>query len=93
MTTIAATEAKNRFGELLETVHREPVEISKKGRPVAVVLSYAAYAEMQNELSREREAPDFSGIEAWIESTRQTRKGHPLDEADYYKHLEETHGS
>ena len=35
MTTIPATEAKNRFGELLEAIQRAPVEIAKKGRAVA----------------------------------------------------------
>lgn len=40
MDTFTATDAKNRFGELLEAVHREPIEIDKKGRPVAVMLSY-----------------------------------------------------
>ena len=43
MITIPATDAKNRFGELLEAVHREPVEISKKGRVVAVMLSARDY--------------------------------------------------
>lgn len=43
MKTVAARDAKNRFGELLDTVQREPVTIQKKGRPVAVVVSLEKY--------------------------------------------------
>jgi prevent-host-death family protein len=43
MSTIAAREAKLRFGELLDTAQREPVTIEKHGRRVAVVLSAAEY--------------------------------------------------
>ncbi|GFO57049.1 hypothetical protein GMSM_40560 [Geomonas sp. Red276] len=43
MKGIAATEAKNRFGQLLEMAMKEPVAIEKKDRPVAVLISYAEY--------------------------------------------------
>ena len=36
---IPAAEAKTHFGALLEKVQREPLTISKKGRPVAVLMS------------------------------------------------------
>ena len=36
---IPAAEAKTNFGALLEKVQREPLTISKKGRPVAVLMS------------------------------------------------------
>ena len=36
---IPAAEAKTNFGALLEKVQREPLMISKKGRPVAVLIS------------------------------------------------------
>lgn len=39
MARMTATDAKNRFGELLETARKEPVRIQKNGRDVAVVLS------------------------------------------------------
>lgn len=39
MRSMAAKEAKNHFGELLDTARREPVTIERNGRPVAVVLS------------------------------------------------------
>ena len=43
MKTIQATDAKNRFGELLEEAGSEPVLIQKNGRDVAVVMSKAEY--------------------------------------------------
>jgi prevent-host-death family protein len=43
MKTMASTEAKSHFGVLLDTAQREPVAIEKKGRPVAVIVSYEEY--------------------------------------------------
>lgn len=53
MTTIAAREAKMRFGELLDTAQREPVTIAKHGRRVAVVLSASEYDALV-EMKRDR---------------------------------------
>ncbi len=53
MKTIAAREAKNGFGRLLDTARREPVTISRNGRPVAVVLSiedYQRFEELEDAL-------------------------------------------
>lgn len=43
MMAVAAREAKNHFGDLLDTAQREPVAISKNGRRVAVVISERDY--------------------------------------------------
>lgn len=43
MATITATEAKNKFGQVLEMVQAEPVRIQKNGRDVAIVLSPEQY--------------------------------------------------
>jgi len=43
MKAIAAREAKNRFGSLMDTAQREPVAIEKHGRPVAVLMSVEEY--------------------------------------------------
>ena len=43
MKEAAATEVKNKFGQMLETVMSEPIAIEKKGRPVAVMMSIAEY--------------------------------------------------
>ena len=52
MKAITAKDAKNRFGELMDTVQREPVSIEKHGRPVAVVLSEVEYEKMKLERLR-----------------------------------------
>lgn len=39
MNYISATDAKNRFGELLEQSRKGPVHVQKNGRDVAVVIS------------------------------------------------------
>jgi len=43
MKTIAAKEAKNRFGRLMDAAQREPVTIEKHGHPVAVMMSVEEY--------------------------------------------------
>ena len=44
---VTATNAKNRFGELLEAARTEPVHVQKNGRDVAVVLSPEEYQRLQ----------------------------------------------
>ena len=39
MKTISAKVAKNRFGQLIDSAQKEPIEIQKNGRSVAVVIS------------------------------------------------------
>lgn len=43
MQTISASEAKRRFGTLIDTVSREPLIIQRQKRDVAVVLSVDDY--------------------------------------------------
>jgi prevent-host-death family protein len=47
MKVMQATDAKNRFGELLEDAILEPVLIQKNGRDVAVVMSKAQFDQQQ----------------------------------------------
>ena len=39
MKSFTASDARRRFGRLMETVRREPVTITKNGRAAAMVLS------------------------------------------------------
>ena len=39
MAEISATDAKNKFGEVLEMARKEPVRIQKNGRDFAVVVA------------------------------------------------------
>lgn len=45
---MAAGDAKNRFGELIDAAQREPIVIQKHGRAVAVVLSADAYVRLED---------------------------------------------
>ena len=47
MKHISAIDAKNRFGQLLQAAQREPVTVTKQGRPAAVVLSIDDYERMR----------------------------------------------
>jgi prevent-host-death family protein len=52
MKHFTATEAKNRFGEMLEISAVETVVIEKNGRDVAVLLSKEEYDRLTNALWR-----------------------------------------
>jgi prevent-host-death family protein len=39
MITKTSAEAQNQFGQLLDTVQREPVAITRHGRPAAYIVS------------------------------------------------------
>ncbi len=43
MSSISATDAKNRFGQVIEMAQAEPVHIQKNGRDVGVLVSAAEY--------------------------------------------------
>jgi len=47
MSTIAANEAKQSFGKMLDSAQREPVLIQKHNRPAAVVLSALEYERLR----------------------------------------------
>jgi prevent-host-death family protein len=44
MKSITALEAKNRFGEVMEAAQRQPVSITRNGRPSVVMISAESYA-------------------------------------------------
>ncbi|MEK6734411.1 MAG: type II toxin-antitoxin system Phd/YefM family antitoxin [Pseudomonadota bacterium] len=47
MLVLAAAEAKNNFGRMIDTAQREPITIEKKGRAIAVVLSMEEYSKLE----------------------------------------------
>ena len=47
MKTVAATEAKNRLGAILDDAQREPVVIRRQDRDIAVVISMAEYERLR----------------------------------------------
>jgi len=47
MQALTANDAKTQFGDLLLKAQREPVQINKNGKPVAVVISIDEYQQME----------------------------------------------
>lgn len=47
MFTFTANEAKTHFGELLDRVQREPVQVTRRNRVVGVMVSPEDYAAMR----------------------------------------------
>ena len=57
MSEITATDAKNKFGQMLEMAQKEPVRIQKNGRDVAVVLSPEQYEALVSDNSAPKVNP------------------------------------
>ena len=47
METLTANQAKTQFGDMLLKVQRAPVQISRNGKPVAVLLSVEDYQALE----------------------------------------------
>ena len=47
MSTAPSTEAQNQFGRVIDDAQRAPVTITRKGRPIAVIVSAADYARLE----------------------------------------------
>ncbi len=69
MKNLGAYEAKKCFGELLDLARREPVQITKKGRNVAVVISIEEFErllELEEELiaikAKQAQQEGFIGV-------------------------------
>ena len=59
MKTVAATEAKNRLGALLDEAQREPIVIRRQDRDVAVILSMAEFDRIR-----------ASNVDAFLEASK-----------------------
>ncbi|EOI3467220.1 type II toxin-antitoxin system Phd/YefM family antitoxin [Cronobacter turicensis] len=80
MQTLTANEAKTQFGNLLLMVQREPVQINRNGKPVAVVISAQEYAEI-DALKRQL-------LKAKLERAKQDiDHGRLTDGDDYFRQL------
>jgi prevent-host-death family protein len=51
--TLTATNAKNRFGEMIDMAQAGPVRVQRQGRDVAVVLSPKEFRRISEVASRE----------------------------------------
>lgn len=56
MITLTSVEGQNRFGQLLETVQREPVTITRHGRAAAFIVSSHDMQDLLNARARRGKA-------------------------------------
>jgi prevent-host-death family protein len=65
MKDIPASDARRRFGRLLEAAQAAPVRVTKQERPVAVLMSMAQYARLRGAAwERVSAAMEAAGAEA-----------------------------
>lgn len=77
MISVTSVEAQNRFGQLLDTAQREPVTVTRHGRPAAFIVSPQ---DMEALLDvRVRRSKAVQALEAW--SARATPLVTPAAEA------------
>ncbi|MXY23258.1 MAG: type II toxin-antitoxin system Phd/YefM family antitoxin [Acidobacteria bacterium] len=83
MKEIAAREAKNRFGQLLDAAQSAPVRLTKKGRPVGVVMSMEQYERLRGAAwARLTETMDRLGAEATARGLTEARLDALLSDDD-----------
>ena len=56
MLTVSSLEAQNRFGQLLHTVQREPVTITRHGRTAGFIVSPKDMADLQGVKAKRTQA-------------------------------------
>jgi len=75
MITMTSAEAQNHFGELIDRSQREPVELTRRGRTVAYVISEQDMRELTDVKKRRAEAA------RWYSAYRQRVQGLPGEAA------------
>lgn len=50
---MTSLNAQSQFGALIDTSQRQPVTVTRRGRPVAVVLSYEDYIQLSKTIPYE----------------------------------------
>jgi antitoxin Phd len=68
MIILTSVEAQNRFGQLLDTVQREPVSITRHGRPAAFMVSQQDMDELLD--ARHKRGRALAQFEAWSTSAK-----------------------
>lgn len=70
MVTKTSAEAQNQFGQLLDLVQREPVAITRHGRPAAFIVSPRDMEELMS--IKEKRTKAVKDLEAWREMARKS---------------------
>ena len=82
MQVITAKDAKSRFGELLDTMQREPVLVTKNKRPVGVFLSLKDVKGTHLESLFDVQDDDYEDWEKKITEALNSLKSHPSDTSE-----------
>jgi prevent-host-death family protein len=69
MISMTSVEAQNRFGRLLDTVQREPISITRHGRPAAFIVSPQDMDELLD--SRRKRSRAISELTEWNRTAKQ----------------------
>jgi len=82
MISITSVEAQNRFGQLLDTVQREPVSITRHGRPAAFIVSPQDMDDLLD--VRRKRTRAVTELSEWSERARQrlTQSAAALTDSD-----------
>ena len=63
MITVTSVEAQNRFGQLLDMARREPVTVTRHGRPAAFIVSPQDMEDLLDVRARRSKA--VQALEEW----------------------------
>ena len=75
MRTMTSVEAQNRFGELIDAAQREPITITRRGRPVVYVVSQQEFDAFTKGLEINKSQVDIEKAKAAIAAFRGKGKG------------------
>ncbi len=75
MRIMTSVEAQNHFGELLDAAQREPVTITRRGRPVVYVVSQQEYDELTKRLAINQSQIDIEKAKTAVAAFRGKGKG------------------
>lgn len=96
MLTLTSVEAQNRFGQLIDAAQREPITVTRRGRPVLMLLAVQDYEALQNKQASDngqiaaslraieafRSAGSASGVSSGVAGLLADRKAERLAEAN-----------
>ena len=93
MLTVSSMEAQNRFGQLLDTVQREPVTITRHGRTAAFIVSPQDMADLQDIKAKRTQAvqwfEDFFAQAEAAKSSDMHTAARQLTDADVVRMVKE----
>ncbi len=71
MVKVTSAAAQNGFGRLLDTAQREPVAVTRHGRPAAFIISPQEMEELLD--ARRRRGRAVAELEAWVAKAEKER--------------------